>query len=117
MAELMYKIANEPAPNIRFIRPDLPDRLTSIMHTALNKQVESRYQTGEQFASDLRALGVESAFQPGSAQVGPTLDVKSKPAVDFAATTAIPVQEISSEDERTVVMPRPDNVSGEDLRK
>ena len=117
MAELMYKIANEPAPNIRFIRPDLPDRLTSIMHTALNKQVESRYQTGEQFASDLRALGVESAFQPSSAQLGTTLDVKSKPAVDFAATTAIPVQEISSEDERTVVMPRPDNVSGEDLRK
>jgi serine/threonine-protein kinase len=116
MAELMYKIANEAAPDIRFIRPDLPERLTGILNTALNKQVESRYQTGDQFASDLRALGVESELKPGVAQVTLPPDLKSKPAVDFASTTAIPVQEQPIEDERTVVMARPDSAPGEASR-
>ena len=116
MAELMYKIANEAAPDIRFIRPDLPERLTGILNTALNKQVESRYQTGDQFASDLRALGVESELKPRVAQVTLPPDLKSKPAVDFASTTAIPVQEQPIEDERTVVMARPDSAPGEASR-
>ena len=113
MAELMYKIANEPAPDIRFIRPDLPERLTGILSTALHKQVESRYQTGEQFASDLRALGVESTLGLEPVKVTLPLDLKNKPSVDFASTTAIPVQNSPSGDEQTVVMARQDTTAHE----
>ena len=113
MAELMYKIANEPAPDIRFIRQDLPERLTGILSTALHKQVESRYQTGEQFASDLRALGVESALGLEPVKVTLPLDLKNKPSVDFASTTAIPVQNSPSGDEQTVVMARQDTTAHE----
>jgi serine/threonine-protein kinase len=109
MAELMFKIANEPAPDIRFIRPDLPERLTGILATALHKQAEGRYQSGDQFASDLRALGVESAPKPGTVQVTIPPDLKREPAVDFAATSAIPVQDGPSSDERTVAMTRQDS--------
>jgi serine/threonine protein kinase len=57
MAELMYKIANEEAPDIRIIRKDLPERLAPD-RGALggSKRPETRYQDGDQFAADLRAV-------------------------------------------------------------
>jgi CHASE2 domain-containing sensor protein/tRNA A-37 threonylcarbamoyl transferase component Bud32 len=56
MARLMYKIANEAAPDIRSIRPELPESLAGIVATALCKPVEARYQEGGRFAADLRAV-------------------------------------------------------------
>ncbi len=56
MAELMYKIANEEAPDIRIIRRDLPESLANLVALSLSKRPETRYQTGDQFASDLRAV-------------------------------------------------------------
>ena len=56
MAELMYKIASEEAPDARVIRPDIPERLAKIVALALAKQPEARYQTGEQFAADIRSV-------------------------------------------------------------
>jgi len=54
MAELMYRIANEEAPDLRVLRPELPERLARIVSLALAKAPEARYQSGEQFAADLR---------------------------------------------------------------
>ena len=54
MAELMYKIANEEAPDVRIIRPELPESLARIVARALIKRPEVRYQDGGQFAADLR---------------------------------------------------------------
>lgn len=56
MAELMYKIANEPAPDIRIIRPELSEKLANVVALSVNKKPETRYQDGGQFAADLRAL-------------------------------------------------------------
>ncbi|WP_332777960.1 CHASE2 domain-containing serine/threonine-protein kinase [Polaromonas sp.] len=56
MAELMYKIANEPAPDIRVIRQELPDRLADIVALSLSKRPETRYQDGDRFSADLRAV-------------------------------------------------------------
>ena len=56
MAELMYKIANEPAPDIRIIRQDISGPVAEIVARALDKKPETRYQGGEQFAADLRAV-------------------------------------------------------------
>jgi serine/threonine-protein kinase len=56
MAELMYKIANEEAPDIRKIRPELPERLAHVVALSMSKRPETRYQTGDAFAKDLREL-------------------------------------------------------------
>jgi serine/threonine-protein kinase len=56
MSELMYKIANEEAPDIRIIRPELPQSLADVIALSLSKRPETRYQTGDQFAADLRRV-------------------------------------------------------------
>lgn len=56
MAELMYKIANEEAPDIRIIRKELPQGLADLVAMSLSKRPETRYQDGDQFARDLRAV-------------------------------------------------------------
>jgi serine/threonine-protein kinase len=56
MAELMYKIANETAPDIRLARQELPDRLARLIALTLNKQPEARYQDGDHLARDLQAV-------------------------------------------------------------
>ncbi len=56
MAELMFKIANDPAPDIRIIRAELPEKLANIVALSINKRPETRYQEGDQFAADLRAV-------------------------------------------------------------
>ena len=68
MAELMFKIANEEAPDIRVIRPELAAELSNTVALSLSKRPETRYQTGDQFAADLRALmGQTPAETPVSA--------------------------------------------------
>ena len=64
MAELMYKIANEAAPDIRIIRGELPQRLAEIVALALSKTSDARYQEGDQFAADLRAVIAQLSGQP-----------------------------------------------------
>jgi serine/threonine-protein kinase len=56
MSALMFKIANEEAADIRSIRPELSESLANVVALALSKRPETRYQTGDQFAADLRAL-------------------------------------------------------------
>ncbi|MBU0751980.1 MAG: CHASE2 domain-containing protein [Gammaproteobacteria bacterium] len=55
MAQLMFKIANNPAPDIRSFNPDLPDCLVAIIERTLVKDPEQRYQTGGEMAKDLRS--------------------------------------------------------------
>jgi len=55
MAQLMYKIANEPAPDIRTLNPALPVALSVFIARAMAKDVSTRLQTGEEFAAALRA--------------------------------------------------------------
>ncbi|MGH8751161.1 MAG: serine/threonine protein kinase, partial [Burkholderiales bacterium] len=54
MAQLMYKIANEQPADIRTFNPDAPNCLIDILHTALAKNAEKRYQTGAQMAQALK---------------------------------------------------------------
>ncbi len=56
MALLMRAIANEPAPDIRTLRPNLPEALANIVALALEKRPEIRYADGTQMAHDLRAV-------------------------------------------------------------
>ena len=56
MAELMYKIANEEAPDIRIIRASIPQKLADVVAMSLSKRPETRYQDGDQFAADLKTV-------------------------------------------------------------
>ncbi len=54
MAQLMFRIANEPHPDIRAVSPALPDCVVAIIDKALTKDPDTRYQTGAEFAKDVR---------------------------------------------------------------
>ena len=102
MSELMFKIANEAAPDIRIIRSELPQNLADVVALSLSKRPETRYQTGEQFAVDLRSvmsqlsgttpLAVPSSVAPANSvddktvAFVATLPGKNKDAVDFTGT-------------------------------
>ena len=55
MAELMYKIANEEAPDIRIVRNDISEPLAQVVAKSLAKRSDMRYQDGDAFAADLKA--------------------------------------------------------------
>jgi serine/threonine-protein kinase len=68
MAQLMFKIANEPPTDILSIRPDLPPSLAQFLEKALAKNAEERFQTGEEFGGALRAALAATA--------GSTVDIQ-----------------------------------------
>jgi serine/threonine-protein kinase len=104
MAELMYKIANEEAPDIRIIRGDLPARLAEVVALSLAKKPELRYQDGDQFAADLRAviamLGGSSGAQPAAAAASVAGAAPEK-TMAFSLESAAQAQATA---EKTVVM-------------
>ncbi|HXD40302.1 MAG TPA: serine/threonine-protein kinase [Ramlibacter sp.] len=83
MAELMYKIANEEAPDIRIVRKEIPERLANIVALSLSKRPETRYQDGNQFAADLRAVMADLS-SPTAAPVVPVARASAAPV--FEAT-------------------------------
>ncbi len=50
LATLMFKIANEPHPDILTVRSDIPLCLKRVIDIALQKRVSTRYQTGAELA-------------------------------------------------------------------
>ncbi len=64
MAQLMFRIANEPHPDIRGVNPDLPDCLVAIIDRAMTKDPDARYQTGAEFAKDIRTCVTMSSATP-----------------------------------------------------
>jgi serine/threonine-protein kinase len=54
MATLMYKIANEPHDDPAMVNLDLPPCVGEIIDRSLHKDVDSRYQTGDEMAQDIR---------------------------------------------------------------
>jgi serine/threonine-protein kinase len=71
MAQLMYQIANEPAPDVRSLRPELPEALANVVALALEKRPEMRYADGVQMAEDLRAVASMLASGPAPAAAAP----------------------------------------------
>ena len=55
MAQLLYKIANEPAPHVLAINPKFSPAFVAFLEKVVAKNSDERYQTGEQFAAALRA--------------------------------------------------------------
>ncbi len=61
MAQLMFRIANEPHPKIRSINASLPPCASAIIDKALQKLPEQRYQSGADFARAVRACAAHAA--------------------------------------------------------
>ena len=70
MAQLMFRIANEPHPDILGIRADLPPCLVAIINRSLAKQVEIRYSSGAEMAEALRSC---AALVQNTAEAGNSL--------------------------------------------
>ena len=68
MAELMYKIANEEAPDIRIVRNEISEQLAQVVARSLAKRSDQRYQDGDAFASDLRGVIAVMGGQPVAAE-------------------------------------------------
>ncbi len=115
MAELMYKIANEPAPDIRKIRPEIPRELVIVLGKALTKAPQDRYQSGAAFAADLRetlahglAGGGDAASAGPAVTAQPHTPAPQRPAAfdatvpdgqaAFAATMPARAEDIAAED-------------------
>lgn len=118
MAALMFKIANDEAPDIRVIRPELPLRLADIVALSLSKRPETRYQDGHQFAADLRGALAQIA---GNAPANPdgtkfADNVPREKTMAFVAPVVKPVAEF----DKTVIQPshktnKPNLDTGTDL--
>jgi serine/threonine-protein kinase len=73
MAQLMFKIANEPPTAIRSVNPGIGEGLAAFLERALAKDPDQRFQTGEEFAGALRAA-LAGAAAPAVA--GSTVDIQ-----------------------------------------
>jgi serine/threonine-protein kinase len=70
MAQLMYKIANEPPADILAVNAKVPAGLVAFLERALAKNPDERFQTGEEFAAALRvAAGSGGPAAPGPKSV------------------------------------------------
>ena len=72
MAQLMFKIANEPPADILAVNPRVPPGLVAFLGRALAKNPEERFRDGVEFAAALRAAA--------SAGAGAAAAAASKPA-------------------------------------
>lgn len=54
LAQLMFRIANEPPADIRGYAPDLPAAMVTVIERALDKDADRRFQRGSEMAEALR---------------------------------------------------------------
>jgi serine/threonine-protein kinase len=110
MAELMFKIANEEAPDIRIIRKDLPEGVVAVVAKSMAKSPDARYQDGDRFAADLRAAmgggfeaGASAATRamPAAAAPAPTAD--SDKTMAFSAPA--PAKAATQDFDKTLIQP------------
>ncbi len=90
MAELMYKIANEPAPDIRTLRPDLSPELAAAVAKALSKSLDVRYARGRDMAEAFRRCLIPGLSEPvGVADVAASFDATQPFSRDTFLTTEV----------------------------
>lgn len=54
MATLMYSIVNDPPIDIKMVKPDINPALRKVIHNAIGKKPEKRYQSGKKLAAHLK---------------------------------------------------------------
>jgi len=54
LAKITYKITKSKPPDVRELRPELPEIASKILETALQKSTDKRFQTAQEMAKELR---------------------------------------------------------------
>jgi len=94
MAQLMFKIANEEAADIRTLNPEVPEGLAAVLRKAMAKEAGERFLTGEEFAAALRPFGETPATSTGmnipAAAQRPATQPLAVPAAAPVAAPAMP---------------------------
>src|SRR5258708_11846047 len=76
MAQLMFKIANENPTDILSVNPAVPASMVAFLDRAMAKDPDQRFQTGEEFASALRATFGGTAAPAPAAAASSTVDIQ-----------------------------------------
>jgi serine/threonine-protein kinase len=77
MGRLMYNISSAPPADILAINANVPPALVAFLDRAMEKEPDSRYQTGEEFAAGLReAIGRGGAAQTASESATSVVDIQ-----------------------------------------
>ncbi len=87
MARLMHQIAHEPAPDVRSLRPELPEGLAQAIAAALEKRPELRPADGALMGATLRAIRAGLGDAPAAPQ--PVAPGSTPGSGSFEATTKI----------------------------
>ena len=56
LGPLLLAIVNQPPPDLRVLRPGVPEPIVAIVERALQKSLDARYQTAATLSSALRAV-------------------------------------------------------------
>jgi serine/threonine-protein kinase len=90
MAKLMYRIANEPAPDLKALRPELPQTLVDLVNRALQKSPAARHPDGALMAAELRAIDAAGSgpLWTGAGRV-PEAEPAAAPGSAFASTVRL----------------------------
>jgi|TARA_B100002003_G_C14157415_1_gene557626 serine/threonine-protein kinase len=66
MATLMYSIVNDKPIDIKAVKPDINPALRKVIHNAIGKKPEKRYQSGKQLAAHLQVCLERMGIKPNS---------------------------------------------------
>jgi CHASE2 domain-containing sensor protein len=69
MATLMYAIVHDAPVDIKRVRTDIPSTLRKVIHNAMGRKPDKRYQTGKKLAAHLRVCAERLAVESGAEQV------------------------------------------------
>jgi eukaryotic-like serine/threonine-protein kinase len=70
MAQLMRSIVNEPAPDLRSLRPELGEGIANVVALALERRPELRYPDANALAQDLREVAQQAAAATARTPLG-----------------------------------------------
>ncbi|MEO8357611.1 MAG: serine/threonine-protein kinase [Chloroflexota bacterium] len=84
---LMMRHLNDPVPDLRELRPDVPAELVAIINRSLQKDREQRYRSADEMAGDLRRIFARLEAVPVSSPP-PTIGTPIPTATRTSAPTA-----------------------------
>ena len=89
MAQTMYRIVNDAAPDVRTLRPEVPPLLASVLAQVLSKSPEARHADGVQLAQALDAVAALWPDPPLTLPDGAVPAAVTPEADAFAATVTL----------------------------
>jgi serine/threonine-protein kinase len=101
MTELIGAIANQPAPDVRSLRPSVPEALADVLGILLDKRPELRYPDGLELATDLHLISSMLQRSRSQRQDFPVLgSVEEYAAGPFPHTAQMPAPRTAASQSR-----------------